>query len=36
MTLKYSLQGTGTGKPTEAEQREMLDWAQSVYSLKRS
>ncbi len=36
MTLKFSLQGTGGGKPTDAERREMLDWAQSVYSQKRS
>jgi hypothetical protein len=32
MTLKLKMNGTGRGQPTEAQQAELLDWAQRVFA----
>jgi|RhiMethySRZTD1v2_1073278.scaffolds.fasta_scaffold219276_3 hypothetical protein len=36
MTIKLTLKGTGAGQPTEMQRREILEWAEGVYSRTKS
>jgi len=35
MTLTLTMKGNGSGRPTEAEGQEILDWAQKIYGQNR-